>query len=131
MTSQRRLILQTLDAHESHPSAEDLFEMVRQQDTAIHLSTIYRTLRWLEQEDLVRARWFDAPEGSGHGSRFDKALPAEHHHFVCSLCGAVVEFDTPLAQAIKAEFEQACQALVEQSAITLYGRCAACRDSEA
>jgi Fe2+ or Zn2+ uptake regulation protein len=125
MTSQRQAILAALDELDSHPSAEELYEIVRQQDASINLSTVYRTLRWLEQENLVRSRWFDAPDSS-HGTRFDKALPVEHHHFVCTCCGAVLEFDTPLAEVIKAGFEQDHQVQVSQSTITLYGLCRNC-----
>lgn len=129
MTSQRQVILQTLEGLDTHPSAEELFAIVNQQDASINLSTVYRTLRWLEQVGLARARWFDGSDSVYRGSRFDIALPVEHHHFVCTACDAVIEFDTQLAESIKTEFQHHFQAEVESASIVLYGLCAACRVS--
>ena len=49
MTPQRRLILQILETLTSHPTAEELYYLAHQQDPTLNLSTVYRTLRWLEQ----------------------------------------------------------------------------------
>lgn len=124
MTAQRRLILETLDALDDHPTAEDLFARVRQRDATLNLSTVYRTLRWLEQEDLVSARLLDRDRRQ---ERFDAVLPSEHHHFVCTACRNVIEFDTGLYERIKSQFEQRSGASVETGSIVLYGLCAACR----
>lgn len=127
MTSQRRIILQMLEQSDTHPSAEQLFEMAIQQDPTINLSTVYRTLHWLEQVELVRARVFEHTDPTCRGSRFDKALPSEHHHFICSTCNAVIEFDSQLAEALKCEFQDRFQAEVENASVILYGICANCR----
>ncbi len=93
MTPQRRLILQTLETLTSHPTAEELYHLAHQQDPTLNLSTVYRTLRWLEQEDLVSTRVFHEERRQ---ERFDPAYPSEHHHFLCTGCKAVIEFDTHL-----------------------------------
>jgi Fe2+ or Zn2+ uptake regulation protein len=124
MTAQRRLILETLENTSSHPTAEQLFEGVSKFDPNIHLSTVYRTLRWLEQEGLVSARRFD--EGQRQ-ERFDPALPSEHDHFVCKSCQRVIEFNNPHKQAIRDQFEIETGAIVETISIELYGLCADCQ----
>jgi len=124
MTAQRRLILETLENTSSHPTAEELFEVVRKFDTKIHLSTVYRTLRWLEQEGLVSARRFD--EGQRQ-ERFDPALPSEHDHFVCKSCQRVIEFNDSQKQTIRDQFEIETGATVETISIELYGLCADCQ----
>lgn len=129
MTSQRQLILQVLETLDSHPSAEELFEIARQQDISLNLSTVYRTLRWLEQEGLVRSRWFENSDRLARGSRFDKAQPVEHHHFVCTACGTVIEFDTQNAEKIKLEFEHLYHACIENVSVIVYGLCASCQSS--
>jgi Fe2+ or Zn2+ uptake regulation protein len=125
MTVQRRLILETLDELSDHPTAEELFAVVRQQDANLNLSTVYRTLRWLEQEDLVSARIF---EGDRRQERFDPISLNEHHHFVCNGCKCVIEFDTQLVDLIKWQFEGQYSASVQSSDIVLYGLCARCRE---
>lgn len=131
MTSQRRIILQVLEKLDTHPSAEQLFALAVKQDASINLSTVYRTLHWLEQAGLIRARVFDNLDASSRGSRFDKALPIEHHHFVCTVCNAVIEFDSQLAQALKIEFQDNFRAEVDSASIMLYGICASCRAAQA
>lgn len=123
MTPQRRLILQTLETLTSHPTAEELYHLAHQQDPTLNLSTVYRTLRWLEQEDLVSTRVFHEERRQ---ERFDPAYPSEHHHFLCTGCKAVIEFDTLLMEQIKAQFEGDTGALVQTGTIVLYGLCPQC-----
>jgi len=125
MTAQRRLILEALECLGCHPTAEDVYDEVRQRGSGLNLSTVYRTLRWLEQEGLISARRFD---DEGRQERFDPALPAEHHHFVCSVCKCVIEFDDPLIDNIKAGFENSTRSIVELASVTLYGKCNRCKD---
>ena len=58
MTIQRRLIFSLLDSLGEHPTAEELLILAREQDPDLNLSTVYRTLRWLEAENLVSSRVF-------------------------------------------------------------------------
>jgi Fe2+ or Zn2+ uptake regulation protein len=125
MTAQRRLILEVLECLGCHPTAEDVYAEVRQRDSGVNLSTVYRTLRWLEQEGLISARRFD---DESRQERFDPALPAEHHHFVCSVCKSVIEFDDPLIGEIKAGFEDTTGVKVDLASVTLYGICNQCME---
>ena len=124
MTTQRRLILETLETLTNHPTAEELFALARQKDPSLNLSTVYRTLRLLEEEDLVSTRVFNEERRQ---ERFDAAYPSEHHHFMCTVCKSVIEFETNLIDQIKMEFERQNGALVETGSIVLYGLCVKCR----
>lgn len=124
MTTQRRLILETLGDMSSHPSAEELYSIVRQQYPDIHLSTVYRTLRWLEGEGLISSRWF---EEERRQERFDPAIPVEHHHFLCTHCRKVIEFDYPLVDDIARQFENDSNAQIDSITIVLYGLCKDCK----
>jgi len=54
------------------PPQKRIFSVVQERDPSLNLSTVYRTLRWLEQEGLVSARRFDEERRQ---ERFDPALP--------------------------------------------------------
>lgn len=123
MTAQRRLLLSILDSLGEHPTAEELFHLARQRDTALNLSTVYRTLRWLEHENLVSTRVFAEDRRQ---ERFDAALPSEHHHFMCTNCKNVIEFDTELLEAIKIRFREQSGTMVRTGSIVLYGLCRNC-----
>jgi len=126
MTSQRKMILETLESLEGHPTAEELFAVASRRDANLNLSTVYRTLRWLEQEGMVSTRRFDEARSV---DRFDAASPVEHHHFVCSQCKKVIEFDLPLIETVKARFALLNGCQVESASVTLYGLCPDCSSS--
>jgi Fe2+ or Zn2+ uptake regulation protein len=127
MTGQRRLICETLEAMSGHPTADELFDEVQAVDPSLSLSTVYRTLRWLESEGLVSARRFD---GDQRQERFDPVHPSEHHHFLCTVCQTVIEFDNPLIEQISSEFEQREGVLVECASVELYGLCSQCQENK-
>ena len=123
MTNQRRLLLSILDSLGEHPTAEELLLIAHKQDPDLNLSTVYRTLRWLEAENLVSARLFAEERRQ---ERFDAALPSEHHHFMCTRCKNVIEFDTDLLVDIKSQFQDSSGASVRTGSIVLYGLCPKC-----
>ena len=123
MTSQRRLLLSILDSLGEHPTAEELLIIANKQDPDLNLSTVYRTLRWLEAENLVSTRLFAEDRRQ---ERFDAASPSEHHHFMCTECKIVIEFDTGLFRTIKNQFQDSSGASVTTGSIVLYGLCQHC-----
>lgn len=124
MTAQRRMILEALECLGCHPTADELYAVVCERDPSLHLSTVYRTLRWLEAEGLVSGRHFDEHTRQ---ERFDPALPMEHHHFMCTECKQVIEFDDPLIEAVKSAFAAQHQVRIDSASLMLYGLCPQCQ----
>jgi Fe2+ or Zn2+ uptake regulation protein len=125
MTAQRRLILEVLATSPDHPTAEEIYRRARESDSALHLSTVYRTLRWLEEEGLVSPRWF---EDERRQERFDTLVDSEDHfHFRCRVCNEIIEFSDPLIDQVKAGYERLFGGRVESATLTLYGTCERCR----
>jgi Fe2+ or Zn2+ uptake regulation protein len=127
MTSQRRLILHTLRELGGHPTADEICAAARRHDASLHPSTVYRTLAWLENAGLVDHRHLDSGPENRHSERFDPVTPVEHHHFVCTECGRVIEFESTRVEIIKQDFAGQHGAAVERSALTLYGLCPTCQ----
>ena len=127
MTAQRRLVLSALERLPGHPTADEIYDSARREDPDINLSTVYRTLRWLEESGFVNPCWF-AEES--RAERFDAQSPNSlqpgHSHFVCRLCGEVIEFADPNLENIVASFQQANGGQVEETQLTLYGLCPVC-----
>ena len=126
MTNQRRLILQTLQSMSGHPTAEDIYTAACQVDPSLNLSTVYRNLRWLEENDLISPRQF---EGERVQQRFDPASPKEHFHFCCRSCGEIIEFSDAKLDEIRSSFEAQHGAIVSHVSLVLYGLCDRCTSS--
>jgi Fur family ferric uptake transcriptional regulator len=128
LTAQRRLLFSILDSLGEHPTAEELFILAQENDPDINLSTVYRTLSWLEAQNLISTRVFDEDRRQ---ARFDPALPSEHHHFMCTSCRSVIEFDSHLFASIKSQFQELNGAVVTTGSVVLYGLCSDCQNISA
>lgn len=83
LTNQRKLILKQLQSVTSHPTADELYDMVRQHMPRISLGTVYRNLETLSALGLVRK--LDNASGQ---KRFDGDM-SSHHHIRCERCGKI------------------------------------------
>jgi len=128
MTPQRRLILEVLDNSPDHPTAEQIYRRALRRDASLHLSTVYRTLRWLEEEGFVNPRWFENERRQERFDTIDENSP-NHHHFRCRICGRIVEFSEPLIETITSAYEAQFGGQVESATLTLYGVCSSCINS--
>ena len=87
MTEQRRVILEELSRERTHPTADELFQMVRRRMPRISLGTVYRNLERLAAEGVIRK--IDYP---GSRMRFD-AERGGHHHIRCVICGRIDDIE--------------------------------------
>jgi Fur family ferric uptake transcriptional regulator len=89
MTQQRMVILEELRKVHTHPSADEIYEMVRLRLPRISLGTIYRNL-----EILCELGEIQKLELSGSLKRYDWN-PQKHYHIRCLRCNRVD--DAPIA----------------------------------
>jgi Fe2+ or Zn2+ uptake regulation protein len=88
-TRQRALVYEIVAASPSHPTAEWVYAQARRRMPRISLGTVYRNLQVLAREGKIRA--IDA---WGKTTRYDADL-SNHHHFVCTQCGAIRDVPKP------------------------------------
>ncbi|HAS90411.1 MAG TPA: transcriptional repressor [Desulfovibrio sp.] len=87
MTPQRRTILQVFLAEEGHISSEELYNLVRTEDSSIGQATVYRTLKLLAESGIAKS--VDFNDGV---IRYEHKYGHEHHdHLVCERCGKTIE----------------------------------------
>ena len=82
-TKQREVILDELVKLCTHPSADELYGLVRKRLPRISLGTVYRNLELLSREGVI-ARL----ETGGAQRRFD-AQTGDHQHIRCVSCGRI------------------------------------------
>ncbi|MCH7575112.1 MAG: transcriptional repressor [Candidatus Marinimicrobia bacterium] len=81
---QRESILSILQATESHPTADWVYDKVRREISNISLGTVYRNLAQLEEMGQIRRINADGQ------SRFDANL-SPHDHFRCLTCSSIFD----------------------------------------
>ena len=82
-TPQRRIILEELRRSISHPTAVELYEIVRRRLPRISLGTVYRNLELLSRKGTIQKLALGGTE-----TRFDGNL-APHDHVRCVCCGGL------------------------------------------
>jgi len=97
MTKQRKVILEELRRQHTHPSADEVYRMVRHRLPRISLGTVYRNL-----EVLVQMGEIQKLELSGSLKRFDWDTD-KHYHIRCVRCDRVD--DAPIAPLNQLENE--------------------------
>ena len=83
MTQQRKTILEILNKTKGHPSADEVYEMVKQRIPRISLGTVYRNLEVLAELGMIQVL-----ELSGSLKRFDWDTN-KHYHIRCIRCDRV------------------------------------------
>lgn len=119
-SAKREAIYELLHSTDSHPTAAWVYEQLKPKYPQLSLGTVYRNLS--EFRSQGKARVVAVVEGQ---ERFD-ANTADHVHFVCSACGAVLDLNCPeMDEAVKSCAEK-CPYEVSASQLTFDGRCAKC-----
>lgn len=83
MTDQRRVLMEELRRLCTHPTADELYRIVRKRLPKISLGTVYRNLELMADCGLVRK-----VDMAGERMRFD-ADTSPHYHVRCEKCGSV------------------------------------------
>ena len=86
VTPQRIAVYEQLLKSEEHPTPEAIFKAVRRSMPSLSLATIYKSLDALEKLGLIQAVQIDSDS-----RRYDANMN-QHHHLVCTKCGAVADF---------------------------------------
>ena len=114
---QRERIYQAVHASWEHPSAQMVYDLLREEMPRLSLGTVYRNLHQMAQEGMLQ-------ELEGPTARFDACL-APHAHIRCTCCGRVMDLSAleepaPVRSAAEAGWQ------VERYSLMLEGICPAC-----
>ena len=119
VTPQRQLLFRLLSGNHAHPSAEALYASASEQMPGISLRTVYQTLN-----DLVAMGELQQLDFGTGSARFDPNTD-DHHHLVCSDCGAVHDVHVDRADRLSPVGAQHGFEL-EEIQVVFRGKCAEC-----
>ncbi len=124
VTPQRTAVFECLTSSKEHPTAEQVFRIVRDRHPNVSLDTISRTLRTFVEMGLA-----NVAEGFGGSRRYDANLAA-HHHAHCVHCGIIIDFENAAFDRLKAPPQVASEFDIIDHKVVISGVCARCRDKE-
>ena len=87
MTSQRIAILEFLARDGNHPTANEIYQALKDKNPNMSIATIYNNLLFFKKAGILK----EIPFGEG-SNRYD-LTDTKHYHAVCEHCGKVVDFD--------------------------------------
>ena len=120
MTNQRKIILEELCKVYSHPTASDVYEMVRKRLPRVSLGTVYRNLELLSNCNTIQKLDFGEPH-----KRFD-GNPKLHYHINCTKCGRVDDAPLPLKPGLEEEAAKISGYQINSHHISYSGICPDC-----
>ena len=123
LTPQRELVLHAVDSL-GHATPDEVLAKVREQSSAVNISTVYRSLELLEELGLVRHTHITDRAPTYHS----KATP-DHVHLVCRGCGAVLEAQPAEFDDLRASLQATHGFTADVGHLTVFGRCASCESA--
>ena len=120
VTAQRLAVVRAVSAC-PHGTADDMYEVVRQDIGAISRQAVYDSLAILADKNLIRRI-----QPAGSSARYEDRVGDNHHHLICRACNRMVDVDcavgyTPcLTAADDSGYE------IDEAEVIYWGRCPDC-----
>ena len=121
MTKQRQIILEELRGVTSHPTADDMYEMIRRRLPNISLGTVYRNLEILSDKGIIQKL-----DVGGTKKRFDGNVMT-HYHLRCTGCGMVGDIDIEPDHSLEEMAAALTNFKIIKHSLEFIGICPACQ----
>ena len=87
LTEQRRIIAKVMSESSDHPDVDELYKRVSKIDPKISIATVYRTVKLLEEYNIIDKHDFKAGK-----SRYEAVTETHHDHLIDVNTGEITEF---------------------------------------
>ncbi len=124
MTPQRQIILDELRKMRTHPSADEVYGMVRLRQPRISLGTVYRNLEKMSECGIIRKL-----DVGGSQRRFDGDTDS-HYHVRCTGCGRVDDVEVNHIDGLEEALHGAGDYEITGHRLEFVGRCPQCKSPE-
>ncbi|MFP4415979.1 MAG: Fur family transcriptional regulator [Chitinivibrionales bacterium] len=123
-SQQREKILRILRETTIHPTADWIYQRLKNIIPGLSLGTVYRNLKVLEEDGQIQK----LPCGSTH-DRYDGDV-SPHYHIRCESCGRVDDIPMSLASELNQSAEKVSSYAVFGHRIEFFGLCKCCQKTE-
>ena len=121
ITPQRLAILEFLDGNKSHPSAEEIFDGVKESVPTISFATVYNTLEAMKRTASVQEITIDPQR-----KHYDPDM-TPHHHIVCIGCNRIGDVHVDYSAALKLPEDVGSEFELVGEHVNFYGICSDCK----
>lgn len=121
MTGRRKMILELLRNTSQHPTAGEVYQMVRERMPHISLGTVYRNLEILREAGMIQEL-----EGAGRQKRFDANIN-NHYHVRCISCSRVEDLPVGIFAGIEEGIDGMSDFDIVGHRLEYLGVCRGCR----
>jgi len=121
VTVQRRTVFAELAGRRDHPTADQVYDAVRDRVPGLSRTTVYRVLEALVQNGLARK-----VQHVGGVVRFDP-MTERHHHLVCEACGRLVDLDDTLVPPLRLPEARGTGFRITDYSVSFTGLCPDCQ----
>ena len=126
-TRSKTLILQCLQSlGGNHITAEELFDMLKDKNTPVAKSTLYRFLSQLEQDGLVKKYFIGENSCACYQFIGENSDCHEHFHLLCRQCGEVTHFENPSLEKLIKNLDSTNNFCIDIKDSPFYGTCQTC-----
>jgi len=87
ITPQRLEILKYLDENRNHPTADEIYKNLKENNPSLSKTTVYNSLEILNKYNIIHTISI-----TGLESRYD-IVNKMHHHFMCKSCGRIIDIE--------------------------------------
>ncbi|GAA1777841.1 Fur family transcriptional regulator [Leucobacter iarius] len=124
-TAGRVAVLDAL-ASMPHSDADQVFRVVARTVPTTSIQSVHNILADLTEAGLARRI-----EPAGSAALYERRVGDNHHHIVCTECGAVGDVDCVVGHAPCLDPSSTSGFTVQTAEVTFWGLCPACRASAA
>src|SRR5262245_39126074 len=119
---QREVVLEAVRSTMEHPTADWVYRQARRRLPRISLGTVYRNLKLLADQGLIR----EVHTGAGHPARFD-GNTGRHYHIRCLRCGRVNDLPVSVDTRLEDEAARAMNYTILGHHVEVHGLCPLCQ----
>ena len=121
---QREAILSYLKSSTEHPTAEMVYEKIKQEISNLSLGTVYRNLAFLvEIGEIIRIK---SQDDIYH---FDARI-IDHYHWQCRKCGKVEDLNMQVELELNEKAGKAAGVKIDNHELCFFGICDECYKSK-
>lgn len=120
-SKQREEVLAVIYKSGRHLSPEEVAQQIRLTDKNASLSSVYRILSFLENENFICGLKTDKS-----GKRYEIASKSHHDHIICLECGEIIEFVNQEIEDLQLEVAEQYGAKLISHDMKLFVKCKRC-----